>query len=284
MISFPRPLLVAASLVLAAPAFAQQQPETPPEPRGGDFVIAGAGAAVMPDYEGSDDYRWAPIPAAVGRVSGFGFQFVGNRLSVDLIPDRPGPGWDLQLGPVAVLNLNRSSTRSIEDPRVKALGKVGTAVELGGYAGIGRAGVLTSDYDRLSVTISYRHDVTGTHDSGVLTPAVSYMTPLSRKALVGVFANAERVGDGYARTYFGVPAEAAPASGLAAYDLDGGWKSWTLGLGGAVSLSGDLTHGLQLVGGGTYRRMLGDFADSPLVATAGSRGQWMGMLGLAYSF
>jgi hypothetical protein len=82
----------------------------------------------------------------------------------------------------------------------------------------------------------------------------------------------------------GIAAAGPAASGLPAYDPDGGWKSWTAGMGAAVSLTGDLTHGLQLVAAGTYRRLLGDTADSPIVATAGSRNQWMGALGLAYSF
>ena len=278
-----RPLLLAAGIAAAGPALAQQA-EAPAPERSRDYVMAGAGMAVLPDYEGSDDYGWTPVPGAVGSVAGFSFQFIGNRLSVDVIPDRAGPGWNVALGPVGVVNFNRASTRGIDDPGVKALGKAGTAVELGGYAGVGRVGVITSDYDRLSLTISYRHDVSGVHDAGIFTPSVSYLTPLSRKALVGLFASAERAEEGYADTYFGVTPAGSAASGLPAYDPDGGWKSWTAGMGAAVSLTGDLTHGLQLVAAGTYRRLLGDTADSPIVATAGSRNQWMGALGLAYSF
>lgn len=126
--------------------------------------------------------------------------------------------------------------------------------------------------------------MSGVHDAEILTPSVSYLTPLSRKALVGLFASAERAENGYADTYFGVTPAGSAASGLPAYDPDGGWKSWTAGMGGAVSLTGDLTHGLQLVVAGTYRQLLGDVADSPIVATAGSRDQWMGALGIAYSF
>lgn len=278
-----RPVLLIAALAAAAPAFAQET-NAPPADTGGDFAIVGAGAGILPDYEGSNDYRFAPVPAAVGRVGGFNFQVIGNRASVDLLDDGPGPGWDIQAGPVAVLNLNRSSIKGIEDTRIKALGKIDTAIEAGAYFGIGRVGVLTSDYDRLSVTVSYRHDVGSVHNAGVFSPSVTYMTPLSRKAMVGVFGSAERVEQGYARTYFGVTPAGAAASGLAVYAPRGGWKSWTAGLGGAVSVTGDLTRGLQIVGGGTYRRLLGDFADSPIVRDAGAKGQWMGVAGLAFSF
>lgn len=270
-------------LLAAMPAFAQER-EVPPADTGGDFATVGVGASYLPDYEGSNDYRFAPIPAAIGRVSGFNFQVVGNRASVDLIPDGPGVGWDFQAGPVAVLNLNRTSTKSIDDVRVKALGKIDTAVELGGYVGIGRVGVITSDYDRLSLSVSYRTDVTGTSKAGVLVPTITYATPLSTKALVSIFVSAERAENGYADTYFGVTPSQAVASGLAAYNPGGGWKSWTTGIGGAYSLTGDLTGGLQLVGGATYRKLINDVGRSPIVSVAGDRDQWMGVLGLGYSF
>ena len=270
-------------LLAAVPAFAQQA-DAPPADTGGDFAVVGAGAGILPDYEGSNDYRWSPVPAAAGRVGGFNFQLIGNRASVDLIPDSTGPGWDFQLGPVATVNLNRTSTKSIDDTRIKALGKLDTAIELGGYVGIGRTGVITSDYDRLSVSVSYRHDVSDVHDSGSWSPSISYMTPLSRKALVTTFVSAERVENGYADTYFGVTPAQAVVSGLPAYNANGGWKSWTAGLGGMVSLTGDLTGGLQLVGGATYKRLVNDFGQSPVTRIAGDRDQWMGVVGLAFAF
>lgn len=271
------------SLCLAAtPAFAQGRGAG--SAREGDFAMVGVAIATLPDYEGSDDYAWAPAPGATGRVSGFGFELVGTQLSVDLIPDRGSDGLDFQAGPTVNVNLNRSSTKGIDDPRIKALGKIDTAVEVGGYFGLAKSGVITSDYDRLAVRVSYRHDVTGTSDAGVFVPSVTYVTPLSRKAMVGTFLSASRVEKGYARTYFGVTPAGAAASGLPVYNAQGGWKDWTVGLGGMVSLTGDLTHGLQLVGGATYRKLLGDFADTPIVSVAGSRNQWLGTLGLAYSF
>ncbi len=273
-----------AAFAVAQPALAQDAQPTEPQP-GGDTVTIGGGVAYLPDYEGSDDYRFVPAPAALGSIGGFNFLLAGNRLSVDVIPDSgDGDGWDFQLGPVGVVNFNRTRLKSIDDPRVRALGKLDRAIELGGYVGVGKTGLITSDYDRLSVTLTYRHDVTDTHDSSVLTPSISYMTPLSRKAAAGVFASADRVGAGYARTYWGVTPGQSLASGLAVYTPDSGWKSYSLGGFGTVSLTGDLLHGFKLVAGGTYSRMLDDIGRSPVVRVAGSRGQWLGAVGLAYTF
>ena len=284
-------LALAASVALATPALAQNAPTTTPpdaggltEAAGGDSITIGAGAAYLPDYEGSNDYRFTAAPGAIGSYKGFNFTLAGNRLSVDLIPNRPGPGIDVQFGPIGVVNFNRSSTKSIDDVRVKRLGELDTAIELGGYVGIGKTGVITSDYDRLSVSVSYRHDVNGAHDSGIWAPTVNYLTPLSTKAAVGVFASAEHVQGKYARYYFNVNPVQSLASGLPTYAASGGWKNYTLGALATVALTGDLLHGFKLVGGGTYARLLNDFGDSPLTSVAGRRSQWLGVLGLAYTF
>lgn len=287
-------ILLAASLTAAAPALAQQG-DVPPAVAGpaapddaaafGDTITVGGALAYLPDYEGSDDYRAVPAPAAIGAISGFNFQLLGNRLNVDVIRDNNSPGGiDIQAGPLAVVNFNRQRDKSIDDRRVRALGEVNTAIELGGFVGVGKVGVVTSPYDRLSVSVSYRHDVANGHESGIWQPSVSYFTPLSRKAAVGLFGSLEHAGDGYARSYFGVTPAQSAASGFAVYDARGGWKNWSLGAVGAVSLTGDLLKGFKLVAGGNYRRMLNDFAASPVTSVAGSRGQWLGAVGLAYTF
>jgi len=266
--------------IVALPAHAQDQPADPYR----DTVTVGVGVAALPDYEGSNDYRITPAPAAIGSVKGYGFVLAGNQLSVDLIKDEPGPVWDFQAGPVVQLNFNRSSLGNIDDLRVRALGKRATAVELGGYVGIGKTGVLTSPYDKLSVTLGYRHDISNVHDSGIWNPSITYFTPLSRKAAIGVFASADIVERGYAQTYYSVSAVQSAASGLPVYTAGAGLKSWTLGAIGSYSLTGDLLHGIKVVAGGTYSRMEGNIASSPTVAIAGSRDQWLGTLGLAYTF
>lgn len=283
------PILLALS---ATPAAAQDTTIAPPDTGAvtaapefdGDSVTIGAGGAYLPDYEGSDDYRWSIAPGAVGSIKGFGFTVAGNRASIDLIPNNPGPTWDVQAGPIGVINFNRSNLDSIDDARVRALGERGTAIELGGYVGIGKTGVITSPYDKLSLSISYRHDVNGVHRSGILQPTINYLTPLSRQAAIGLFASAEHAERGYARTYFGVDAAGSLASGLPVFNARGGWKNWTLGALGTYALTGDLLHGFKLVAGGTYSRQFDRYADSPVVSVAGSRSQWLGVVGLAYTF
>jgi MipA family protein len=290
----PLAFVAATSLGLAAPALAQTATTSPPDGNAaadkaadfdlsGDSVTIGVGVATLPDYEGSAHNRLSPAPGAIGSVKGINFQLAGNRFSADLIPSASG-SIDIQAGPVAVVNFNRSSVKNIDDVRVRALGKLGTAIELGGYVGIGKTGIITSPYDRLSVSLSYRHDVNGLHDGAIWQPTINYLTPLSTRAAVGLFASAEHADDNYADTYFTVTPAQSIASTLPAYRARGGWKNYTLGMIGTYSLTGNLLHGLKVVGGGTYSRLLNDFGDSPVVSIAGSRSQWLGVVGLAYTF
>lgn len=289
--------LALAAVTFAAPAIAQDSQVIPSDAGAtatpaddlqaaldGDSITLAVGGAYLTDYEGSNDYSWTAAPAAIGSVKGFSFTLVGNRASIDLIPNPPGQSWDIEAGPIGVVNFNRSNIDSIDDARVRALGELDTAIELGGYVGLGKTGVITSPYDRLSVTVSYRHDVSDVHDSGIWQPTVNYFTPLSLKAAVGLFASAEHAGGGYARTYFSISPTDSTASGLPVYNARGGWKNYTVGGLATYSLTGNLLHGVKLVAGGTYRRMLNDFADSPLVSQAGSKNQWLGAVGLAYTF
>lgn len=283
MPKFPRSLTL-LPLLLATPAFAQEG-EAPPidqEKLEGDSFTIGVMGGLVPSYEGSDNEVLSVIPIARGRIAKVNFTIRGNRFWADVIPTDAGPGWDVQLGPIVSLNFNRSA--AIKDPQVKALGSIDTAVELGGYAGIAKQGVVTSDYDKLSVSVAYTYDVAGVHGSYVVTPSLDYATPLSTKALVGLNFSANYMGGGYAQTYFGVTPAGTLASGLPTFSAGKGWKDWTVGALGALSLTGDLTGGLALIGGGSYRRLLNDAADSPVTSIAGSRDQWMVMGGLAITF
>jgi outer membrane scaffolding protein for murein synthesis (MipA/OmpV family) len=274
-----KPFLIVVALLAAAPAAAQ----TAPDPFLKETVTIAAGGAYIPSYVGSDDYVLVPAFGARGTVSGFNFQLRGTQASIDLIRNRDPHALDLQFGPVASVNLNR--TRSIEDPQVKALGKLDTAIELGGYLGVGKTGVFTSAYDTLSANVTYTHDVADAHGSSKVTPAITYGTPLNSRAYVLVSGYADYVGKDYGDYYFTVTPAGSVASGLPAFSARrSGMLGWGLTSLANVSLTGDLTGGLSLVGGGGYYRVNGRYARSPIVAIAGDRNQWYGGLGLAYTF
>jgi outer membrane protein len=285
------PYVGAALFLSASPAFAQNsdtigQPSLPqPEiVTGGDSVSIAVGVATIPGYEGSDKNRIIPAGLIRGSVSGINFISRGAQLFVDVVPGGNGPTWDFQLGPVVGLNFDRTNRKNINDTRVEALGERKTAIEVGGYAGIGKTGLITSDYDKLTVSVSYVQDINKAHKSYIITPGVDYGTPLSRKMYVGLSGSASYVGGEYADTYFSIDTPGSIASTLPAYNAGKGWKNYQVSGYATYSLTGDLTHGLSVLGGVSYSRLLGDFARSPVVSIAGDRNQWLGAVGLAYTF
>ncbi len=250
-------------------------------PPGQVDVTVGAGVALVPSYEGSNDYVVIPAGALRGTLSGVAFFSRGTKLFADVVRDTGAV--NVQFGPLVAVNFNRSGR--IVDDRVEALGRRKIALELGGFAGLSKTGVLTSAYDTLGASVSYRHDVTGVHGSYIVEPTIEYGTPLSRKAYVGVSASATIVGDAYARRYFAVDAAGAGRSGLPLFASPrGGFKDYTLSGLASFSLSGDLRRGFALFALGSYARLQGDFARSPITSVAGSRRQLFGALGVGYTF
>ena len=283
--SVSRRFMGAAAMAVVAfipSAFAQQQPD---EDR--SSLTVGLGAAVVPTYEGSDKSRILPIPQLRGKVKGVSFWTRGPALYVDAIPDTDAGGWDLELGPLVGARFDRSSRKNIKDVAVEALGKRDVAIEVGGFVGLGKTGVITSAYDNLSARVAITRDVAGAHDSITVTPQIEYFTPLSIRSFVGLGLSADYVGKKFGRYYFDVDPAGSAASGLPVYSRAGdkaGFRRVTASLAGGYSLSGDIRRGWALFGVVGYSRLLGRYAGSPIVADRGSANQWAGAIGVGYTF
>ncbi len=230
-------------------------------------------------------------------TSGFGLMF---RLASDQSQHDTGPllpavqvptllldgdaaegGLDLELGPIAGVRLNRTS--DIKDRRVRRLGELDAAIEVGGFVGVGYKG-LTNPYDRLGVRVELLQDVADAHGGYVVSPSIEFQTPLSTSLFVGASLSAEFASEDYADAYFSITPAGATASGLSAFDADGGYKNWGASLIAAHSLSGDLRRGFAVFGLANYKKLQNDFRRSPIVSQAGDADQWFGALGISYTF
>lgn len=274
---FVRFLLAASIAVPASPLIAQ-----PAGAQDEDRLTLGLGGGIAPSYDGSDDYRFQPGGVVQGSLSGFNFSMRGLNLFIDAVRDAPRAQTDLIAGPVFQIQTNRSG--GIEDRQVRRLGTISATLEAGAYAGVARQGVLNR-FDRVSFDLAVVHDVGGVHKSYTVTPSIGYFTPLDRKTIANLGLSARYAGSGYRRTYFDVSPAGSAASGLATYATGGAGftqGSATLLLGRA--LGPDPMKGASLFLLGSYSRMLGDAARSPIVRDAGSRDQWFGVAGIAYSF
>ena len=276
-----RLLLAAALAGLSSPALAQSSDPSLPDPNDqSDTFTIGAGAAFVPDYEGSDDYRLIPAAAIRARIGGISVFTRATYLYADFIPRGSGKV-EFDAGPIVGLRFNR--TGKIKDDVVDRLPELNKAIEVGGFVGLTAHG-LTNPYDALSVRLDVVKDVGKAHKSTVISPTIDFGTPLSRTFYVGASLSADWVGDGYADYYYSITPANSLISTLPTYDAEGGLKSWKLGLLANHALTGDLLHGLSLFASGSYGRLVGDFKRSPIVDDRGSATQWFGALGLAYTF
>ena len=280
--SFVRVPFGLVAMLLAAPALAQNPAASGPPPGvrddGSDRLTIGFGLGVSTDYEGSDDYKLQPGGLFQGRVSGIEFQVRGPGITTDFVPDKPDSKTRLAFGPALQLRLDR--TGEIKDPRVAALGDRKTAVEVGFTAGIGKRGVLIPPAS-LNFDVTFLRDVAGAHKSYVVTPTLSLNSPVSRSSFARLGVSADFVGKGYAATYFDV----APGNVLPAYATNGGGlKSLGTSLLYTHDLGGAPRKGWGLFALANYKRLMGKFADSPIVRDAGSASQVFAVAGVSYSF
>lgn len=274
--------LCAASPALAQSAPADAQLPSPEEVANKDTVTVGVGAAYIPDYEGSDDYRLIPAAAIRGKVGGISFSTRGTYLYVDFL-NRSGKV-DFDLGPIVGARFNRTK-HNLKDDIVDLLPTRNTAIEVGGFAGVSFHG-LTNPYDTLAVRLDVLHDVANAHQSTTFSPNLDFSTPLSRRTYASLSVGAEFVGNKYADYYYSIsPADSLLTAGaLPVFDADGGMKNWKASVLLNQSITGDLLGGLSIFGTASYSRLVGDFKRSPIVSDRGSANQWLLAAGLAYTF
>ena len=281
-------LLVCAALAacVASPALAQSQPTAAQLPSAADVakrntLTIGVGAAVLPDYEGADDYRIVPAAAARGRYDGISFSTRGTYLYVDLIP--PGAKFNFDVGPIAGVRFN--TRKHTSDAIVRLLPKRKAAVEAGAFVGVSFH-QLTNPYDTLGFRLDVLHGFGSGRDWTNFSPNIEFSTPVSRRTYVSLSASLDFVGNRFADYYFSItPADRlATGNQLPVFDAGGGMKNWKVGLLANQSLTGDLLGGLSIFGVGQYSRLVGDFKRAPIVSQRGSAGQWLGAVGLAYTW
>lgn len=231
----------------------------------------GAGAAFLPDYEGSDDYTL--LPALSLRASGFAGDgtFVsinGLRLRSNLLPDEH---WRL-----GVIGGYLDDYDDVDDDRVQDLKGVDEAVLFGLTAGYDFLAGWTND---LLVEVDAQYDIRE-GNGGTVTPRLSYGRMFPGFILAEASLSATWASQDYMSERFGISNSDASRSGLDAYDADDGFKDVSLSLNVTVPLS----ESFSVTGFGAYSRLLDDAADSPIVDDRGDEGQLVGGVLLNYSF
>ncbi len=255
------PLLAGVSLCTMTMTSAQAQPAA--DKQGWQVRVGVLGVAV-PDYEGSDDYRFRPFPDVEITYDDTIF-FDQRGLGANLIQSGP-----LTAGVTVGYDGGRKERRN---RALRGLGNVDDTVVAGAFANY-RIGswILTADVNT---------DLLGDgHDGTTAALGFSYVLTPNDRVMIAIGPSITWASDNYMQSYFGINAAQAARSGRAVYRAEAGFKDAGLFGFGAYKL----TKNWSLTGVAGYNRLLGDAADSPLVKRDGSANQFFGGLGISYSF
>lgn len=239
----------------------------------GWYVRLGAMGFATPEYEGSDHYKVRPFPD-IEITYDNRFFLSRQGLGVNLVATDT-----LTLGAAIAYDGGRKSTK--DDA-------------LTGYRSVGNTalGHLFAEYriDRWMLSVDMNTDLLGDgHKGTTVSVGTTYMfNPVGRTILL-FGPNLTWASDDYMHSYFSTTPDRFAAVGPAAlarfgsrtgFKAEAGFKD--------AGLTGILIHPLDdnwsVTGFGAYSRLLGDAADSPFVKDNGSRNQFMGGLGLSYTF
>ena len=157
----------------------------------------GLGAAVVPDYEGSENYELVPLPVArVQKGYRYG-QLFGLKLSSNLVQH---PNYRAGL----VLNF-RPKRNDVENNNVAKQNAVDEALEVGVQLGYD----LQLDDGVLGAQLELVQDAIDGHDGGLITPEINYRRPLGDQWTMRLATSITYATHHYMNSYFGVsPLEA----------------------------------------------------------------------------
>lgn len=247
------------SLIMTAPALGQMAEGSQASARPTNYVAVGV--ATLPDYQGSDDYRFLPFAAARFELGGVQFRTEGPGLAAELYENGP-----LELGVYARWSGGRDD---VEDEVVDRLADVESSIITGGYGSLTLAEGVLSERDRFSVGARVGVDALGEFSGAVWSVSGDYGVALNRSVFLALSASVSGYSDDYADTLFSVDAAGALASGLPVFEAEGGVGD--VGVTAIVDVAVSPRWSVTSVLG--YSRLTGDFKDSPIVSLRGSEDQ-----------
>ncbi len=236
--------------------------------------MVGVAVGMVPDYEGSDNYKFAVAPYLKLRLKGTqryllvkGYEMQANVLN------HP---W-LRFGPS--LNYRFGRDDDVDDEVVSKMKEIDDTVEAGGFVGI----ELIDDTNirkRFLADIDFLGDVGDEHKGYTVTFSARGWYPVTRVIDYGASFSVTYADREYMKTYFGVDERDAAATGLPIFSADAGVKDFRIN----QMVLYHFNRNWHVGAGVQYRRLLTDAADSPVVDDRGSEHQWLGGIGIGYSW
>lgn len=242
---------VLAALIAGAPAPAKAQENK-------DHWTLGAGVAMVPKFQGSDDYKARPVPLVDVKYGRF-FAKTSNGIGVNIVETSTFTagasvdwmeGYDADDVPAGI--------REVDDA-------------------LGARIFVSARFDGLVATLAATQAVTES-DRGLLIDAgLAYPIHATGRLTITPSLGTTWANEKYMNGYFGIDAAEAAASGLNRYEPTNGFKDVSFRIGARYRI----TDSVSAVGSLGVTHLLGEAADSPLVE---EKTQPTALLGLTYTF
>lgn len=229
-------------------------------------VAIGGGVGAAPDYEGSDDYKAVPLPfASVRQDNGRFVELVGNTLRANLISDS---AWSF--GPILQYIPERDD---VDSDAVDAMEKVDTSVMVGVFGSV--------KLDDWYVRIHGIQDMFDGNDGFLVQIGGGYNWFYSDTFRMKFDVFSTYASEDYMEAYFEVDAQDSARSGLRQYtEADAGIKD----VGLAINANCHPYENWSFKGTISYKKLLEDAEDSPVVDDEGDASQFSAGVMVVYHF
>lgn len=239
-------------------------------------VTAVAGVSRSPDYIGSDDYKLTTDLVVRGVSGGRYAEFShreheGTRIELDMMSS---PSFDA--GPILMRRAGRSG---VEDVSVNKFAAIDAAWEIGGFLQSRRENLWRAgDFGSLRAETTL--DFSGVHDGLVGELGASYGAPVWKDVKLNSKLAVSFGSGSYMDVFFGVSGDNAAASGLPQREASMSLRDVRLNFNLSYAFDRTITAYTNL----GYSLMLGDAADSPIVADRGQKGAFLFGFGAGINF
>ena len=248
----------------AGRATADDMPATP----AGLHGSIGMGVAVMPEYEGSNDYQARAMPN-INLFYGDSLFFTRLSAGANLLRFKTEQGVAITAGPLLALRRGRDQD---DNEALSGLGDIDPGLDAGGFIRFRKQGWHAS--------IDVRQNVTNSDEGATINLTAGRGVRLGQKLKLRANLETTWASADYMNTFFGISALQSAQSGIAQYEAGSGFKN------AGASIMADYAMTRDWAGFATirYKRILGDAADSPIVTDLGSRDQASAGIGIKYRF
>lgn len=256
------------ALLIFATGLAAANEDMPATANVGLHGSVGMGVGERPEYEGAKDRKTALMPS-INLYYGDSLFFTRMTAGANLLRFKTDHDVAITAGPLLALRHGRDQD---DHDALGGLGDIDRGLDAGGFVRFRKQGWQAS--------VDVRQNLSNTDQGATVNFSAGYGLPLSAKLRMRTNLDTTWASSDYMNTFFGVNALQSVQSGLAQYEAGSGFKHV------GASLMADYSINREWAGYGSlrYKRLLGDAADSPIVANLGDRDQVSASIGIKYRF